>query len=63
MISARDTARLFGLCVDVEEVEFAIVHGSSRYRRMWLDITSTRELLAFKPEDGTAFPRGSTTAD
>ena len=61
MISARDTAQLFGLCVDVEAVEFAIVHGSSQHRRMWLDITSTRELLGFEPEDGTAFPRGFAT--
>ena len=59
MISPRDAAQLFGLCVDVEEVDFAIVHGSSRHRRMWLDIESTRQLLDFEPQDGLAFPRAN----
>ncbi|MEE2833625.1 MAG: NAD(P)-dependent oxidoreductase [Candidatus Latescibacterota bacterium] len=58
-ISPREAAQLFGLCVDVEEVDFAIVHGSSRHRRMWLDIESTRQLLDFEPQDGTAFPRAN----
>jgi len=58
MISPRDTAQLFARCVEVPDVDFAIVHASSLHRHMWLDIKGTRELLGFEPEDGTAFPRG-----
>ena len=60
MVSARDTAQLFARCVEVPEIDFAIVHGSSRHRRMWLDIDSTCQLLGFEPEDGTAFPRANS---
>jgi NAD(P)-dependent dehydrogenase (short-subunit alcohol dehydrogenase family) len=59
MISPRDTAQLFACCVEVPDVDFAIVHGSSRHRRMWLDIESTRALLGYEPKDGTAFPRSA----
>ncbi len=57
MMSPRDTADLFGRCVDVAEVDFAIVHGSSRHRRQWLGLEFTGGLLGFEPRDGTAFPR------
>ena len=57
MLTPRDTAQLFAHCVDAENVDFGIVHGSSRHHRMWLDIESTRSLLGFDPQDGTAFPR------
>ncbi len=57
MVSSRDTAQLFARCVDQEDVDFAIVHGSSRHRRMWLDIESSHRLLDYEPQDGTAFPR------
>ena len=59
MISPRDTAQLFARCIEVEDVSFAIVHGSSRHRHMWLDIDSTCELLGFQPEDGSVFPRAT----
>ena len=57
MLSPRDTAQLFQRCVEAEDVDFAIVHGSSRHRHMWLDLESTCTLLGYEPEDGTALPR------
>ena len=56
MISPRETAALFAHCIDVEDVEFAIVHGSSLHRRPWLGLEFTRALLGYDPQDGTAFP-------
>jgi NAD+ dependent glucose-6-phosphate dehydrogenase len=56
-ISERDTAQLFGCCVDVEDVPFAIVHGSSRHVKSEMDIADTCRILGYEPQDGTAFPR------
>ncbi|SVB35354.1 uncharacterized protein METZ01_LOCUS188208 [marine metagenome] len=53
-ISRRDTAQLFGRCVDVENVDFAIVHGVSRHRRSWMDVEHSCLVLGYEPEDGTA---------
>ena len=53
-ISRRDTAQLFGRCVDVEDVDFAIVHGVSRHRRSWMDVEHSCLVLGYEPEDGTA---------
>ena len=63
MISPRDTADLFGRCVELEEVDFAIVHGSSQHRRLWLGLDATRRLLGFDPKDGTAFPRANEPSE
>jgi len=56
-ISPRDTAQLFGRCVDVENVPFGIVHGMSRHQRSWLDLDHTSRLVGYEPQDGTAFPK------
>ena len=56
-ISPRDTAQLFARCVDVEGVDFAIVHGVSRHRRSWMDVDDSRRVLGYEPQDGTAFPK------
>ena len=56
-ISPRDTAQFFGCCVDVEDLPFAIVHGSSRHVRSEMDIAETCRILGYEPQDGTAFPR------
>ena len=56
-ISPRDTAQLFGRCVDVEGVDFAIVPGVSRHRHSWLDVEDACRVLGYEPQDGTAFPR------
>ena len=55
--SRRDCAQLFGCCVEVEDVDFAIVHGVSRHRRSWMDLEVSRRVLGYEPQDGTAFPR------
>lgn len=55
-ISPRDTAELFGRCVDVEDVDFAIVPGVSRHRKAWIDVEDGKR-IGFEPQDGTAFPR------
>ena len=58
-ISPRDTAQLFGCCIEAEEVEFAIAHGSSRHKNGWMDLAETSRALGYEPEDGTAFPKES----
>ena len=57
-ISPRDCAQLFARCVDVADVDFALVNGISRHRRTWLDLDYTCRILGYEPQDGTAFPRG-----
>lgn len=57
LISPRDTAQLFTRCIEVPGIDFAIVHGSSQHRRMWLDLAATTALLGYVPQDGTALPR------
>ena len=56
-ISPRDTAQLFARCVEVEGVDFAIVHGVSRHRRSWMDVDDSRRVLGYEPQDGTSFPK------
>jgi len=53
-ISPRDTAQLFRRCVEVENVDFAIVHGVSRHRKSWMDVEHSCEVLGYHPQDGTA---------
>jgi NAD+ dependent glucose-6-phosphate dehydrogenase len=55
-ISPRDAAALFGRCVDVDDVAFAIVNGISDHRRGRLDLEISRQVLGFEPEDGSHFP-------
>ena len=50
-VSHRDLNQLLTLCVDVDDVPFAIVHGVSANRFQRLDLTSTRALLGYAPED------------
>lgn len=57
-ISPRDTAQVFGRCVDApDEVRFAIVHGVSRHRSGWFQVSASDPRIGFEPEDGTAFPK------
>ena len=55
--SPRDCAELFGRCVDVEDVDFAIVNGISGHRHPRLDLQISRETVGYEPRDGTAMPR------
>jgi len=56
-ISPRDTAQLFARCVDVEEIDVAIVPGISRHKKGWQDVEDACRMLGYEPQDGTAFPR------
>ena len=57
-ISPRDTAQLFARCIEVEDIDFAVVHGVSNHKHSWMDLEINREVLGYEPEDGTAFPKG-----
>ena len=50
-ISPRDTAQLFARCVEVEGVDFAIVHGISHHHRSWMDLETSRQVLGYEPQD------------
>ena len=50
-LSHRDMNQLLVRCVEAENVPFAIVHGASDNRFKRLDLTATRELLGYAPED------------
>lgn len=56
-ISRRDCAQIFGRCVDVEDVDFAIVNGISGHRRPRLDLETSRKVVGYVPQDGTVFPK------
>lgn len=52
-ISYRDLAQLVQRCIEVENLDFAILHGLSRHRTPRLDIAHTCKLLGYEPLDGT----------
>ncbi len=56
-ISPRDTAQLFARCIDVEDLDWAIVPGISRHKKGWQDVEDACRPLGYQPQDGTAFPR------
>ena len=56
-ISRRDAAQLLARCIEVEDVDFAIVNGISNHRRGRLDLEISRKVLGYAPEDGTVFSR------
>jgi hypothetical protein len=53
-ISYRDMRQLLHKCIEVENVRFAIVHGISENPFKKLDISDTRTLLGYAPEDNFA---------
>ncbi len=57
-VSPRDLNQLFRLCIDAEDIDFAVVHGISNNRVQRLSLSETRELLGYAPvDDGFAiFP-------
>lgn len=61
-VSNRDMNQLLERCVDVENLQFAILHAVSDNRFKRMDITSTRELVGYAPQDdafeffGTGIP-------
>lgn len=50
-VSKRDLSHLFAQCIDVEDLQFAIVHGVSDNRFKRLDLTSTRAQVGYRPQD------------
>jgi len=50
-VSERDLNHLLVRCIETPGVQFAIVHGISNNRFKRLDITATRDLLGYTPED------------
>lgn len=51
IISRRDMSQLLLRCVETPDIPFAIVHGLSDNRIKRLDITSTKALLGYAPQD------------
>jgi nucleoside-diphosphate-sugar epimerase len=50
-VSKRDLSHLIVRCIETPDVQFAIVHGVSNNRFKRMDITSTRRLLGYAPQD------------
>lgn len=50
-VSAADLNQLLQRCVEVEDVQFAIVYGLSDNRFKRADLSATRELLGYQPQD------------
>jgi nucleoside-diphosphate-sugar epimerase len=50
-VSARDLNQLLVRCVETPAIGFAIAHGLSENRFKRLDLTSTRQLLGYAPQD------------
>lgn len=50
-ISPRDMNQLLGKCIDDNRLKFAIVHGLSDNQFKRLDLSETRELLGYEPQD------------
>ena len=50
-ISRRDMSEMLVRCIEVPDVDFAIVHGASDNRYKFLDMRDTREILGFTPLD------------
>src|SRR6266699_5363651 len=50
-VSERDLNQLLVRCIEAADVPFALVHAISHNRFKRLDLTSTRELLGYAPQD------------
>ena len=50
-VSERDVNQLLVRCIEASDVSFAIVHAISNNRFKRLDLTSTRDLLGYAPQD------------
>lgn len=50
-VSERDLNHLIECAIRVQNVKFAVVHGLSESRFKRMDITDTRELLGYAPQD------------
>ena len=50
-VSHRDLDQLIHRCIDVENLQFAVLHGLSDNRFKRLDISDARELVGYAPQD------------
>jgi nucleoside-diphosphate-sugar epimerase len=50
-VSARDLHQLLIRCIEAPPIGFAIVHGLSENRFKRLDLTATRDLVGYAPQD------------
>lgn len=50
-VSPRDLNQLFRLCIDADDIDFAVVHGISNNRVKRLSLAETRKLLGYEPVD------------
>lgn len=50
-VSERDLNHLIQCCIDDERLKFAIVHGLSDNRFKRMDLSETRELVGYEPQD------------
>lgn len=50
-LSQRDCCQLISRCLDVEDVNWAVVYGISNNPRQFWDIEHARELLGYDPQD------------
>ncbi len=50
-VSERDLNQLLELCITTPNIEFAIVAGLSNNRFLRMDLSQTRELLGYQPQD------------
>lgn len=55
-VSKRDLSHLIVRCIETPDVPFAIVHGVSNNRFKRMDITSTKQIFDYQPQDD-AFQR------
>jgi NAD+ dependent glucose-6-phosphate dehydrogenase len=50
-VSARDLCHLFVQCIETPDLQFAVLHAVSDNRFKRMDITTTRELVGYAPQD------------
>ena len=62
-VSARDLNQLLVQCIETPDIGFAIAHGLSENRFKRLDLTSTRQVLGYAPQDDAFAIFGQTLGD
>ncbi len=62
-VSARDLNQLLVRCIEAPAIGFAIAHGLSENRFKRLDLTATRDLLGYAPQDDAFAIFGDTLGD
>ena len=59
-VSHRDLDQLINRCIDVENLQFAVLHGLSDNRFKRLDISDARALVGYKPQDDAVAENAKT---